>query len=452
MKLIKLLIVSCLFLTSVTMAAPKDKWDSDFQLVDDVFRIDGGYYGSMADGTTSGAMSPVGGYNRRTSPLLKASFGTSLTVGCDGVNFSNIYRNRIGNYKAAVQQMVSDIPSMAIMWLAYNQPVIKSSIDHLNTSFEGLIGNSLMSCQAYASSLHAQQTSPQETAQRECTNDEGSPSLRCMGNFTGEKELQTAFDRNKEKLKSAFDQYNKQLPVPLVQTSGPDGKPLNNTAIPLDLTCYSNGIGETVDYRMIVLSKGQYPCDKFKSYGNLVTQFVGTKDNITASGDPVSVSNLFKERTQVYAAFVDLVAQGPVSQTDFQQLQAKDPALLAKYQNAFKDVSVRTGHVMSRDDLFAIASTKQLYPRKFISLRATLPSLLALAETKLAVEAISAAIYSGLSRSETKEDVFPHEKLSKLYELNISEMNTQLGRIETNNNMSRDINDLSLNIKKALQK
>ena len=64
--------------------------------------------------------------------MVQAYGATEVGVGCNGLNLGTVIEGQIGQYAEMIEQFIQDAPSLAVMYLAYSQPTVKSVIDQLN--------------------------------------------------------------------------------------------------------------------------------------------------------------------------------------------------------------------------------------------------------------------------------------------------------------------------------
>lgn len=106
---------------------------------------------------------------------------TEVGVGCNGLNLGTILDGQIGQYQEMVEQFIQNAPALAIMFLAYSQPTIKSVIDQLNTVGQFGLDLSNMTCSGVrALADKAYDEKKQTLAEADCTVDEGYKSSKCM--------------------------------------------------------------------------------------------------------------------------------------------------------------------------------------------------------------------------------------------------------------------------------
>nr|WP_012806000.1 hypothetical protein [Pseudomonas putida]ACU65284.1 hypothetical protein pQBR0197 [Pseudomonas putida] len=58
--------------------------------------------------------------------IVGAYGATQVGVGCDGLNLGTVLDGQIGQYGDMVEQFIQNAPALAIMYLAYSQPTVKS--------------------------------------------------------------------------------------------------------------------------------------------------------------------------------------------------------------------------------------------------------------------------------------------------------------------------------------
>lgn len=104
-----------------------------------------------------------------------------MGVGCDGLNLGTVLDGQIGQYGDMVEQFIQNAPALAIMYLAYSQPTVKSVIDELNAVGQFGLDLSNLTCSGVRQRADkAYEENMQVMAEADCTVEEGYKSAKCM--------------------------------------------------------------------------------------------------------------------------------------------------------------------------------------------------------------------------------------------------------------------------------
>ncbi|MDF9778819.1 hypothetical protein [Pseudomonas baetica] len=123
-------------------------------------------------------------FQTNQTKLVGAYGSTEVGVGCNGLNLGTVIDGQIGQYAGMVEQFIQQAPSLAIMYLAYSQPTVKSVIDQLNTVGQFGLDMSNLTCSGVRQKADlAYEQKKQELAEADCTAEAGYKSTECM---TGE--------------------------------------------------------------------------------------------------------------------------------------------------------------------------------------------------------------------------------------------------------------------------
>lgn len=123
-------------------------------------------------------------FQSNQTKLVGAYGSTEVGVGCNGLNLGTVIDGQIGQYAGMVEQFIQQAPSLAIMYLAYSQPTVKSVIDQMNTVGQFGLDMSNMTCSGVRQKADlAYEQKKQELAEADCTAEAGYKSTDCM---TGE--------------------------------------------------------------------------------------------------------------------------------------------------------------------------------------------------------------------------------------------------------------------------
>lgn len=113
--------------------------------------------------------------------IVGAYGATQVGVGCDGLNLGTVLDGQIGQYGDMVEQFIQNAPALAIMYLAYSQPTVKSVIDELNAVGQFGLDLSNLTCSGVRQRADkAYEENMQVMAEADCTVEEGYKSAKCM--------------------------------------------------------------------------------------------------------------------------------------------------------------------------------------------------------------------------------------------------------------------------------
>lgn len=123
-------------------------------------------------------------FQNSSSKIVGGYAASEVGVGCNGLNLGGVIDGQIGQYAGMIEQFIQQAPSLAIMYLAYSQPTVKSVIDQLNGVGQFGLDLSNMTCSGVRAKADlAYEQKKQALAEADCTADAGFKSPECM---TGE--------------------------------------------------------------------------------------------------------------------------------------------------------------------------------------------------------------------------------------------------------------------------
>lgn len=106
---------------------------------------------------------------------------TNVGIGCDGINLGGVVDGQMSQYQSMVEAFIQNAPTLAIMFLAYSQPTVKSVIDQMNGVGQFGLDLTNMSCSGVrAIADKAAEEKAQSMAEARCTAEAGYKDPECM--------------------------------------------------------------------------------------------------------------------------------------------------------------------------------------------------------------------------------------------------------------------------------
>ncbi|MGE8063955.1 hypothetical protein [Pseudomonas sp. NPDC089569] len=317
-------------------------------------------------------------FQNNQTKLVGAYGSTEVGIGCNGLNLGGVLDGQMGQYSGMIEQFIQQAPTLAIMYLAYSQPTVKSVIDQMNNVGQFGLDMSNMTCSGVRQKADlAYEQKKQELAEADCTADAGYKSTDCM---TGEGITHSLVKKASE-MKSMASDRAKSLMGTVSSASGGlvgvksggsgsgssagsgsgsgsgsgTGSVSGSSGNAGKITSKSCSNADTEGSRALVLAASELGCDDIKKYAGLIPSYSSQDGATTVEPRTTNLEALSKEMTTgymetyhgIYSAdrktfqqskeFKDLVNKADIVVTDAEYtlmrgLAKNNPALFASTQ------------------------------------------------------------------------------------------------------------------------
>lgn len=241
---------------------------------------------AMLDGKGNGFDSYTPYFPDKTQAL--SGYGSSkVSVGCDGVNLGGIIDGQLAQYQQMIEAFIQQAPTLAIMFLAYSQPTVKSVIDELNGVGQFGLDLTNLSCSGVrAIADKAAEEKAQAMAEARCTAEAGFKDPECMSDDGLLSSVASVMKDTKNTISERSSQYLGKVSSAtggLVQfktglngsasnAGGTTGSGTGNTPKSGVRTVACTKISSEGLRTMLLASSG-IPCDDIENYGPLLPDY-----------------------------------------------------------------------------------------------------------------------------------------------------------------------------------
>jgi hypothetical protein len=272
-------------------------------------------------------------------------YGSSnLDLTCAGVNFSSLYGNKLDQYPEVLEQLVQDAPGLAMMYVAYTQPLLKGVVDELNTTLDEFISLTGLTCGDLSEQIkEGAEASPEAKANNECASSEGGFSLDCMENK--QQLIVDDWNETKNEWKDSTKEYlDKIIPKDIQPGKGGAG-------YVTDLTCYDTN-GDNITH--VLLAAGAYDCNRFEKTEALIAtmtlQSNPNGDGIVSKPPLQSVTGYFNESAAFYLKKLDIILKAPYEEKRLKNNAQYDDAI-----EAYEELSSKLGRSLASKHIQTLA-------------------------------------------------------------------------------------------------
>jgi hypothetical protein len=136
---------------------------------------------ALASGGVAGGFDSYSPYLSDGVSVVEGYGSTEVGVGCSGINLGGIVDGQMNQYGHMVEAFIQNAPALAIMYLAYSQPVVKAVIDEMNSVGQFGLDLSNMTCSGVrALADKSAEEKVQAMAEAQCTAEAGFKDPECM--------------------------------------------------------------------------------------------------------------------------------------------------------------------------------------------------------------------------------------------------------------------------------
>lgn len=394
---------------------------------------------TMVNGAAKGFDTYTPYFPDKTTAL--SGYGSSkVSVGCDGINLGGVIDGQLAQYQQMVEAFIQNAPSLAIMYLAYSQPTIKSVIDELNNVGQFGLDLTNLSCSGVrAIADKSAEEKAQAMAEARCTAEAGYKDPECMSDDGLLSSVASVMKDTKNTITERSSVY-------LGKVSGATGglvsfkTGLNGSS---SSSTGSSGTGSSPatsgvrtvactkisseGLRTMLLASSGIPCDDIENYGPLLPDY-----KISENGE----SGVIPRTLTLRKLASDLVVsyEGWINEV----MGAEE----AEFVNTdgFKAIYNRTGVAVSVPQHRKINLLMKENPAQGLVTIRNLSQLIALKDLTLIVNNLEVAVLTGIQNQSDDEVLSDLRK--KQYVHAIDSLKTELANLTSEVNMDLKRNEI----------
>lgn len=340
--------------------------------------------------------------------IVGAYGATQVGVGCDGLNLGTVLDGQIGQYGDMVEQFIQNAPALAIMYLAYSQPTVKSVIDELNSVGQFGLDLSNLTCSGVRQRADkAYEENMQVMAEADCTVEEGYKSAKCMSGdgitsslITRMKDTKNTISSRATSLMNGVSGMSGGLVgVKGGGTGGPSsggssgsgtsgggsgigsgsGSGGTNAGVPTKSCGIKAADGKTA----LVLAASELGCEDIKKYAGLLPSYSTEEDAKTVTPRTITLEEEAKKLTEEYLNLYSNVYQA-------------DPKTFENSE-AYKELVNRAGVVVTEPEFLFMRQLGQKNPAMFAQSQRNLATLAMMKELDELISKLEMGVMTGLS-------------------------------------------------------
>lgn len=382
-----------------------------------------GLFGTRINGSAVNDAKAGVGYSSDTftpfqdngSKIVGAYGSTEVGVGCNGMNLGGVIDGQIGQYAGMIEQFIQQAPSLAIMYLAYSQPTVKSVIDQLNTVGQFGLDMSNLTCSGVRQKADlAYEQKKQAMAEADCTADAGYKSTECM---TGEgitgslvKQAGEMKDKVTNRAKSLMGSVSSATGGLIgVKGSGTSGSGGSGSGSGGSGSGSGSGSGtggnsnnlakkscsgaNTEGTRALLMAPSELGCDDIKKYSGLIPSYSSQDGATTVEPRTTNLDNLSKEMTTEYMGI-------------YHDVYSEDRKTF-KNSKAYKDLVNRADIVVSDSEYQWMRGLAKNNPALFASTQRNLATLAMMKELDTVISKIEIGVATGVANQPDSELLSP---------------------------------------------
>ena len=411
-------------------------WDRRMEDVTDLFgvRIDGKAVNATGAGYNPKGFDTFTPFQQNQQNIVGAYGATEVGVGCNGLNLGTVLDGQIGQYTEMIEQFISDAPSLAIMYLAYSQPTVKSVIDQLNMVGQFGLDMSNLTCSGVRQLADkAYEEKKQTVAEADCTVDKGFKSTECMAGegltgslIKGAEEMKAKASARAGTLMGAVSGATGGL----ISVKGGSGNgsggagnagPGSSSPTPSRNCSGTSSEGTTA----LLLAASELGCDDIKEYSGLLPSYSTEGSAPTVVPRQETLEAVSKRMTEDYVTIYN-----GVYASDGATYQESEP---------FKKLVNRAGIVITENEFKFMRELSRANPAMFANTQRNLATLAMMKEMEQLVGQLELGILTGLSNQVDNELIstdmvtryhLSAQALRKEYEILKNKINADIERNE----------------------
>jgi hypothetical protein len=395
---------------------------------------------TMVDGKNYNGFDSYTPYFPDKTTALSGYGSSKASVGCDGINLGGVIDGQLSQYQQMVEQFIQNAPTLAIMYLAYSQPTVKSVIDELNGVSQFGLDLTNLSCSGVrAIADKSAEDKAQAMAEARCTADAGFKDPECMSDDgLASSTLKVMKDVKNTATERAGQYLGKVSSATggLVSFKGN----LNNTGgINTGSGATSNAGKDTgsravacnnIDsdgLRVMILGASGIPCDDIENYGSLLPDY-----KISNNGE----SGVIPRTMTLRKLASDLVVkyEGWVNEV----MDAKEADMLQT--DGYKAIYNRTSIAINIQQHRKINLLMKTNPAQGLAMIRNLAQLIALKDLTLIVNNLEVAVLTGIQNQ--PDDQVLSDLRKKQYVHSIETLRTELSNLTGEINLDLKRNEI----------
>lgn len=341
------------------------------------------------------------------------AYGNSqVGFGCDGMNLGGVIDGQLAQYGTMVEEFISQAPALAVMYLAYSQPVVKAVIDEMNIVGQFGLDLSNMTCSGVRNLADkSYEEKMVAVAEADCTADAGYKDANCISGqgvqtslLKGMREAKAAASSRAGSLlggissatggfipakSSAANSGSGSSTGGSTGTGGGNGNSGTGTGTGgtgpnsglVGKNC--SGIDANAGTTPLILGASEMTCKDIKKYSDLLPTYVIEEDAQEVVPRKLSIETLSKEITEEHMELLSSVYQA-------------DPKTFTE-SDAYKNLVNRADVVISRQELLAMQEMARKTPALAVRAQRQMATLSMMKELEIIISKLEIGVESGMS-------------------------------------------------------
>lgn len=325
--------------------------------------------------------------------LVDFEFGTNATLGCNGVNLGTVMDGQLERYEKQIDTFIDEAPTMAIMYIAMSQPVVKSIIDELNQHLNFGLDGSLATCRDLQAKLNSNPyDDPAKHAEDDCTSAEGQASEDCNGSNLAES-VREVLGEQRNKLQSTLDDLQNKINTTTGGSGGSTGSSGSGSSAgnSSGTSSPSPVINAEPSFTNLVLATSNINFQTIKDYQGLLPDYLAGEDGIEVKPKEKSIYSIHSDLSDQYYDKLVALSKAYLETADFSNFNDNE---------LYIDFSTKSGYLLSTAELDALGKALQSSDIGYLQFVST---NFALRDINSTIFKLSSAIETGISGQAGKE-------------------------------------------------
>lgn len=357
---------------------------------------------------------------------------TEVGVGCEGLNLGTVMDGQLSQYSQMVEEFIANAPMMAIMFLAYSQPTVKSVIDELNMVGQFGLDLSNLTCSGVrARADKSLQENMQADAEADCTANAGFKDAKCMA---GDGIQDSLLDRMRQ-VKTDMSSRASTLMGTVSSASGgligtkkggstgaggasgtgaPGSSGSGSGSGPTPVTSKNCAGVKTDGTTPYILSSSEMSCDDIKKYSGLVPNF--SFEDSAGSVQPKTIS-IEKLSQQITTEYMGLLSEVYTSNPDTFQNSA-----------AYKKLVNRADIVVSPKEQIFVYNLAKRSPASALAVQRQMSTMAMMKELKIIVAKMEIGLLTGMSNQ--TDGKYISERIRSQYGSSVESLKKEIELLE----------------------
>jgi hypothetical protein len=365
-------------------------------------------------------------YARGESNLVAGYGSSTVGFGCDGINLGGVVDGQLAMYQQLIEQFMSRAPTMAVMFLAYSQPVVKAVLDELNGVSQFGLDMSNMTCSGVrAMADKSLEDKKQSMAEAQCTSEAGFKDPDCMSGegingslATIMRDAKTTVNSRAGQLMSGVTSASGGLVKFRGSVGGTTGSSSTGPSSPTG--SFSGGISSrrctSIDVKGVlglILGSSEMSCYDIKNYAGLLPNYESDDDVQGVIPRKITLLDVSKKMsTQYYVWIMDAIAA---------------PADRFNQSEGFKALVNRIGTVITDEEHRRLSRLSKDQPAEYIAMVRNMATIAAVKDMTGIVNRLDVGVMTGIQNQPNSE--FPSDRQINQYKLALSTLRSELKSI-----------------------